>query len=97
MTINLKWIVVGQSAYPVCPYCGAYPLFLYGLDEYHNYMLQCKRCGILVARKTPPSKLKQKAVRRFWGGQIANKAKVLLTLTILFSFSLTLFIISIHF
>jgi len=42
----MKWIVVGQSAYPVCPRCGAYPLFLYGRDEYHNQILQCRRCGI---------------------------------------------------
>ena len=72
--MRLKWVVVGQSAYPVCPRCGAYPLIFYGRDEYRSYLLQCRKCGILVSRKTPLEQLEQKAVKRFWGGQTANKS-----------------------
>ena len=68
----MKWIVVGRSAYPICPHCGAYPLIFYGLDQYHNYILKCKRCGIAVVRKTPLTELQKRAVKRFWGKQIDN-------------------------
>jgi len=71
---NLKWIVIGSSAYAICPRCGNFPLFFYGHDEYHSYLLQCKRCGILVSRKTPIEQLQKRAVKRFWGGQIAKKS-----------------------
>jgi len=64
---TIRWIVVGQSAYAICPRCGAYPLFLHGRDEYHNYILQCKRCGIAIVRKTPLKELQKRAVKRFWG------------------------------
>jgi len=65
--MKLKWIVIGLSAYAICPRCGAYPLIFHGRDEYHNYILQCKRCGIAIVRKTPLKELQKKAVKRFWG------------------------------
>jgi uncharacterized Zn finger protein len=64
---NLKWIVIGLSAYAICPKCGNYPLISHGLDEYRNYLLQCRRCGIIIARKTPLKELQKRAVKRFWG------------------------------
>jgi len=70
--VNLKWVVIGLRAYAICPRCGAYPLFFHGRDEYHNYILQCKRCGIAIVRKTKIEKLQKKAVKRFWGKQIDN-------------------------
>jgi len=65
--MNLKWIVIGLSAYAICPKCGNYPLIFHGIDEYHNYILQCRRCGIAIVRKTPLKELQKKAVKRFWG------------------------------
>jgi hypothetical protein len=47
-------------------------MIFWGKDEYGNYLLACRTCGILVARKTPLAKLKQKAVQRFWGKQNDN-------------------------
>ena len=67
--MSRKWVIIGERAYPVCPRCGAYPMEFYGRDEYSNYLLRCRRCGILVARRTPPSKLGKRALKRFWGGQ----------------------------
>jgi len=65
--MRLKWVVVGQSAYPVCPHCGAYPLVFYGYVEHLGHLLLCNRCGIAVRRKTPLTQLQKKAVKRFWG------------------------------
>ena len=65
--VNLKWVVIGLRAYAICPRCGAYPLVFRGVDEYHNFLLQCRRCGIIIARKTKLEELQKRAVKRFWG------------------------------
>jgi hypothetical protein len=70
--MKLKWVVIGLSAYAICPRCENYPLIFHGLDEYHNYILQCKRCGIAIVRKTPLKELQKKAVNRFWGRKNDN-------------------------
>jgi hypothetical protein len=67
MSNPIKWIVVGQSAYPSCNRCSAFPMIFWGKDEYGNYLLACRTCGILVARKTQLKELQKKAVKRFWG------------------------------
>jgi len=65
--MSRKWIIIGENAYLSCPCCSAFPMRDYGRDEYGNYLLQCRRCGILVVRKTQPTKLRKSALKRFWG------------------------------
>jgi len=66
-SMSRKWIIIGENAYPSCPCCSAFPMRDHGRDEYGYYLLQCPRCGILVAWKTHPNTLAKKAVDRWRG------------------------------